>query len=96
MNKDFIRDDNNVIKNCPKNVSKMNVFEHMYYQIFHWKLIQMMLVGLWEDIVEGSECLVGILLRLFELIFLPILLVAGAVVQIRNARKRVNIMKNRR
>lgn len=95
MNKNFIRDDN-IVRQCSKNVSKMNVFEYMYYSLFHWKLLQRILGDIGENVVEGFGYLVAILMRLLELILLPIFLIMGAIVQIRKAKKECAYYDERR
>ena len=89
MKKDFIRD-NGKIRQCDSNLSKMNVFEHIYFNVFYWGYFRHVSSYVLESLKEVLENLFYLLYNLTVLIFTPITLVLCAIVQIKNAKEICN------
>lgn len=88
MKKDFIVDGKRV-RRCDSNVSKMNVFEHIYFNIFHWGCIKELIAYyIFESFKELVKNLWIFVFNLGMLILLPFGLLASAIVQIKEAKKR--------
>lgn len=86
----YIKDENK-IRHCTSNISKMNVFEYIYYSVFHWSI-------LWLSIVDIYKCFLKLINIVFELIsnilavlFFPVLIIIASVLDIRFSKK---IIKN--
>lgn len=86
MKKDFIRDEGKV-RYCDSNMSKMNIFEFMYYYIFHWGYFLEIFSYVAESFVEFFKNGFRLIWNLIFLIFTPITLPLCAITRIRNAKK---------
>jgi hypothetical protein len=86
--KDFIRDDGKV-RNCTSNIAKMNIFEWMWYRN------DMIVKNLQESIIllcEGIKFIIVGIINLLLVICLPITYPIGAYLNIRDAKKELEIL----
>jgi len=84
LKKEYIKD-NNKIRKCSANVSKMNIFEWVYYDFIDWNELSNIKYHLYislKDICFGTLNLISILL-------LPISILINATLSIYRARKEV-------
>lgn len=84
LKKEYIKD-NNKIRKCPANISKMNIFEWVYYDFKDWNELSNIKYHLYislKDICLGTLNLISILL-------LPISILINAILSIYRARKEV-------
>jgi len=84
LKKEYIKD-NNKIRKCSANVSKMNIFEWVYYDFKDWNELSNIKYHLYislKDICFGTLNLISILL-------LPISILINATLSIYRARKEV-------
>lgn len=82
--KEYIKD-NNKIRKCPANISKMNIFEWVYYDFKDWNELSNIKYHLYislKDICFGTLNLISILL-------LPISILINATLSIYRAKKEV-------
>lgn len=86
MKKDFIVDEG-VVRRCDLNVSKMTLFELMYFRIFEWKYINKLLKSMVESIIEFFKDGIILLINLICLIFVPILFIVDSVRMIKSAKE---------
>lgn len=86
MKKDFIVDDNKVRK-CDLNISKMNIAEYIYYSIFHWNFFSELLIGyIGENLIEAIKYFGAFLINTLIFILTPIRLPISAYLSIKNAK----------
>ena len=88
LKKEYIKD-NNKIRKCPANISKMNIFEWVYYDFKDWNELSNIKYHLYislKDICFGTLNLISILL-------LPISILINATLSIYHARKEVKQYK---
>ena len=77
MKKEFLRDDNGKVRNCPSTVAKMNLFEVIRYTG----------IGFSVDVMEYLKCLAVVLVLPIYLVFFPITILVSAYVRRRRDRK---------
>lgn len=87
MKKDFIVDEG-IIRRCDSNLSKMNIFEFMYFYIFHWGYFRQIFSYIYECLKEFLSYGFGLVYNIIVLLFTPITLISCAIIQIKNAKKR--------
>lgn len=89
VKKEYIKD-NNKIRRCPANISKMNIFEWVYYDFKDWNELSNMKYHLrtsLKDVCLGTLNLICILL-------LPISILIAATFSIHHAKKEVKRYEN--
>lgn len=88
MKKDFIIDDDRVRK-CDSNISKMNILEYVYYSIFHWNFVGNILIYyIGENLLESFKYFGAFLVNTMLFILSPIILPISAYTSIKSAKKR--------
>ena len=86
MKKEFIIDDNKVRK-CDSNISKMNIAEYIYYSIFHWNFFGNLLINyIGENLIESIKYFGAFLINTIILILTPVMLPISAYKSIKNAK----------
>lgn len=90
MKKDYIMD-GKVVRKCDVNISKMNMFEYMYYEIFQWKIYQKLISGyVIENLIESLKYLGAFLFSLVQVILLPIILPISSISTINKSKANCN------
>lgn len=97
VKKEYIKDNNNKIRKCPSNISKMNIFEWIYYDFRYWNEVSNIKYHLHKslkDVCFGT-------LNLICILSLPISIFICATFSIHRAKKEVkqyedskNVAKN--
>lgn len=87
--KDYIKDDGEV-RRCNSNLVKMNILEHCYFNIFHWKILKRLFKCILKSIQAMLEGGIGFIWNIISLFILPIHLIYGAYEEIKHAKKSVN------
>lgn len=87
MKKDYILDDKKVRK-CDSNISKMNVAEYMYYDIFHWNYLGGLLTGyILGNLIEIIKYFGAFLVNTIIFLLTPLILPIIAYISIKKAKK---------
>lgn len=87
MKKDFITDEGKVRK-CDSNLVKMNIFEFIFYYIFHWGYFRQIFSYIYESTKGFLSYSFSLFYNITCFLFTPITLIACAVIQIKEAKKR--------
>ena len=86
MNKEFIRD-NDKVRCCRSNIAKMNVFEYIYYELFHWEFFQDAFYCLSKSFKEFIKNGGVFFYNLVFILFSPITIIIMAFVRVKNAKE---------
>lgn len=86
MNKDFIKDEDK-IRRCDLNISKMNVFEYIYCHIFYWGYFKEIYDNISENLIEFLKHGFALIYVLIFLIFTPLTLTLAAIIHIKRSKK---------
>lgn len=87
MKKDYLTDDGKV-RGCYKNYAKMNVFEYVYYSIFHWNRYKYACKTIAKEFIELISSFLILFIDLIAFIFYPIFLLIQGFFVIRKAKKK--------
>lgn len=82
--KEYLRD-NKRVRRCPSNISKMNIFEWIYYDFRDWNELSNMKYYFLESI----KCLFLGMVNLLSVILFPIPICINAILSIYRAKKEV-------
>lgn len=74
MKKDFILDEGK-IRNCPKNIAMMNIFEYMIFDIFRNKCLKHGFIETMNQYYEGIKMLYFAIINSVLLIIFPITII---------------------
>lgn len=95
FNKDFIMNNKNKIRNCGRNIAKMNILEYIIFDVFITKNYSKDMFKMpFEDLIDSFEDLIGLLqtvilsiIAIILGILFPISMPLRAYINIKNARK---------
>lgn len=80
--KDYIRDGGKV-RRCPANILKMNIFEYMYFDVFHWGCFNSLIRYLTDSFKQFIEGIFYFIINVIMLMIFPIMLIIRAIVGIK-------------
>lgn len=93
-NNGYIKE-NNKVKECRFNISRMSVWEHVYYSIFHWNYFGKALREVFFSVVELFKSFINVAVYILGIIFFPILLIAHSILNVEFNKKSLKYKKKR-
>lgn len=87
MKKDFLIYDCGKVRRCEYNISKMNIFEVIYFRIFEWKYISTLISSLFESLIELLQYALVFIVNLICLILFPIVIIIDSYRLIKVSKK---------
>ena len=88
----YICDDRKV-RDCAVNIAKMNVFECIYYSIFHWGYLQNLICKIFIYALKLVEVIFALGLEIIKLITFPVFIIIYAILHIKKNKKWVENFK---
>lgn len=82
----YIKDEGKV-RYCASNISKMNVFECIYYSIFHWGYFQHSIYKVLKHLLKLIEITLDLGLEIIKFIMFPFFIVIHSILIIRSNKK---------